>query len=203
MQNIDETCVRFARGLFDSRPLPSNNGYTWTLTSRIGSMLQEAEELFGERDKAWTILGVEICVGGEAPQNWYPGERWRKNIIFQLVSPAEKDIVNAHYQLAHEVVHALSPEIDSVANVLEEGLATWFARYYVREHFKVDVHEGLESYRMARERAECLLAVDRASIKKLRSIEPCFKKMGQVTFEKAGLLFDAELMEKLTAKFVR
>lgn len=50
--------VHFKRGLFDTQPLSTNNGYTYTLTSRIGDMLYEAESLFDDRDKTWTILGV-------------------------------------------------------------------------------------------------------------------------------------------------
>ena len=95
-----------AAELWQTRSLPSNDGYTWTLTSRIGNMLKDAEAMFGERDKLWTILGVEVCMDkGATPQNWYPGSPARKDIAFQII-PA-KDEQHACYQLAHEVIHSL------------------------------------------------------------------------------------------------
>jgi hypothetical protein len=43
-----------------SEPIP--NGGTYTLTTRLGHFLCEAEELAGPRDPSWTILGVEFLV---------------------------------------------------------------------------------------------------------------------------------------------
>jgi hypothetical protein len=49
------------------------NGFTWTLASRLGEMLHIAEEMFGPRDMQFTILGVDFKEG--IPQTWYPGSR--------------------------------------------------------------------------------------------------------------------------------
>lgn len=196
--------AEFAKGHFDTTELPTKDGYTWTLASRIGNMLSEIEDLFGERDKSWTILGVEINSESSVPQNWYPGGSARKkNIVFQLVSPADKNIVNANYQLAHEVVHSLSPNIELPVNVLEEGLASWFARYYVHRHFGEVITEELASYRRARESVEKLLTMDKESIKKLRAVEPCFKKMTQATFDESGLMVVPKFKQTLLLPFER
>lgn len=46
------------------------HGFTWTLPSRLGDMLADAEMMFGERDHSWTILGIEFALTG--PMIWYP-----------------------------------------------------------------------------------------------------------------------------------
>jgi hypothetical protein len=47
-----------------ANPLPSGDGYTWTLASRLGEMISEIEAQFGKRDRSWTILGIEFCDTG-------------------------------------------------------------------------------------------------------------------------------------------
>ena len=195
--------VEFAKGLFDTGSLSSKDGYTWTLASRVGNMLSEIEDIFGDRDKSWTILGVEINFKSSVPQNWHPGGRERKNIVFQLVPPADRSLINANYQLAHEVVHSLSPNIGLPVNVLEEGLASWFAMYYVNKHFGVIMQERLNSYMVAREVVERLLATDKNVVKKLRSVEPCFKKITRGTFEEARVFIKPELISALLSPFER
>lgn len=58
--------------IFSCDPLPSNNGYMWTIVSRLGDMFNKAEELFGVRDKEYTILGIELANNSQ-PQIWFPG----------------------------------------------------------------------------------------------------------------------------------
>src|SRR3990167_6713780 len=100
---------------------PITSGYTWTLTSRLGSLLQLAESQFGARDKDYTILGIEF--GSTGPFIWYPGNC--KNIAIQLSLESLKSEHCALYELAHECIHLLSPTGKKNANVLEEGLATY------------------------------------------------------------------------------
>ena len=203
VNGMNNEFAKFAKGLFDTKELPTKDGYDWTLASRISDMLYELEGMFGERDKLWTILGAEISMDSNIPQNWHPGGGPRKHIVFQLVPPADTDIVSANYQLAHEVVHALSPNIDLSVNVLEEGLATWFSRYYVNKHFDVDIYQNLNSYREARELVARLLEFDKDAVKKLRHVEPCLKRINSGTFKDAGLSVETELILKLTAPFER
>lgn len=195
--------MHFADGLWDTKSLESHDGYHYTLTSRIGHMLSLAEQLFGKRDKAWTILGAEINMEGDAPQNWYPGGDARRHIIFQLIPPADRDITIACYQLAHEVVHALSPLIGIGANVLEEGAATLFSRNYVRDQFVWEMSAGLSSYDDACSRVEKFLNQYSDGIRRLRAIEPCFKIMTPATFSAANLSLASEDIDALLSPFKR
>ena len=110
---------------------PRENGFTWTLPSRLGDMLFRATEMFGPRDQSYTILGIEFVA--DNPRLWLPGNR--RNIVIQLSFLAARDMFQACYQLAHETIHLLSPSGGEHANNLEEGLATYFARYYMRTQF--------------------------------------------------------------------
>ena len=107
-----------------SHPIPKGN--TWTLTSRLGKILSIAEKEFGERDKSWTILGIEFT-DAEQPSIWYPFGYKAKNIIIQLTRNTSRNELKALYQLAHEVFHTLSPNAEVKTNMLEEGLATYFS----------------------------------------------------------------------------
>lgn len=118
-----------------ARDIP--NGYTWTLSSRLGDMLYHAEKMFAERDKSFTILGIEFMETG--PRIWYP--RNNKSIVIQLTPDALNSEAIALYQLAHESVHLLSPSGSANANVLEEGVAVWFSWWYLKHALNVDGEE--------------------------------------------------------------
>ncbi len=105
---------------------PIQGGYTWTVASRLGEFLQMAENEYGERDKSWTILGVEFT-DEKQPSNWHPFDSKRKNIIIQLTKDAANDEKRALFQLSHEVFHVLSPTGKRDSTYLEEGLATYFS----------------------------------------------------------------------------
>lgn len=195
--------ISVCKGLWDTQPLEVGTGYTWTLASRIGDMLRESEKIFGARDKEWTILGAEINLPGSSPQNWYPGGGERKAAVLQLVPPADKDMVVACYQLAHEVVHALSPLIGIDANVLEEGVVTWFSMKYVEKHFGQKIHPVLASYDDACKHAASFLKKYPDGVRRLRAVEPCFKKMTSATFAAARLVLPVEEVDALLSPFVR
>lgn len=103
-------------------------GYTWTLATRMGEFLLKAEKKFGARDKTWTLLGVEFRTGG-APQVWYPSSgRNARFITIQLTKSAADDKKRALFQLAHEVIHTLSPAgPGKKSSVFEEGIAAYFS----------------------------------------------------------------------------
>ena len=129
-----------------ARPLSNNTGWTWTLASRLGHILCIAEDLFGPRDHTYTILGVEF--GGEIPQIWFPGNC--RNIVIQITPACATDVSRACYQMAHEVIHLLSPTGGQNANNFEEGLATYFSQYYMRTQFgQLNWNSNVESYRRA------------------------------------------------------
>jgi hypothetical protein len=118
--------------LLTAREIP--HGYTWTLASRLGDMLTHAEEMFGERDKEYTILGIEYCDSG--PRIWYP--KSKKNIVIQLTPDALHSEDLAYYQLAHECIHLLSPSGAANANVLEEGIAVYFSWWYLKRVLNIE-----------------------------------------------------------------
>src|SRR5947207_824883 len=97
-------------------------GSEWTLTTYLGDLLEDAERRFGPRLRQWTPIGVQI--GDAGP----PGMRFlgdTDKVFIRLSSGSEFDIDCALLELAHEVVHLLSPV--HAATSLEEGLATHFS----------------------------------------------------------------------------
>jgi hypothetical protein len=110
-------------------------GYTWTFTSKLGQILQDAEQHYGKRDHSWTLLGIEFS-SDHQPKVWYPYSKDNeKFIIIQLTQKAYCQEKIAIYQIAHEVIHLLSPlGAGQKSNVLEEGLATYFAIKQLEKH---------------------------------------------------------------------
>ena len=120
--------------------------YTWTLVSRLSNMLHMAEELFGPRDLSYTILGIEF--GPDNPRLWYPGNR--RHIIIQLGLSAARNMSQACYQMAHETVHLLAPSGGQNANNFEEGVACYFAAYYMKGQLNEPYWSpGIPSYECA------------------------------------------------------
>jgi hypothetical protein len=148
--------------LITANPLPSGSGYTWTLASRLGEMIELIEEQFGERDRSWTILGIEFYDTG--PQTWFPGDCG--HIIIQLGLLAKQDLVQALFQLAHEAVHLLDPVRS--ATVLEEGLATYFSLQYIKE-FRPNFINSDRKYMAAARLTADLLNLNPLTIKTIRS----------------------------------
>jgi Zn-dependent peptidase ImmA (M78 family) len=103
--------------------LPGGVGYTYTLTTKLGVLLFEAETRFGQRNRDWTLLGIEFS--GDVPQVWYPGNRHYISII--LSDDARTNPHRALFQLAHEVIHVLAPTGGRCSLMIEEGLATFFS----------------------------------------------------------------------------
>lgn len=157
-------------------PLPANNGYTWTLASRLGHMLVNAQELFGPRDMSYTILGVEfVC---DTPRIWFPGNC--SNIVVQLHEPAALDVFNCYYQLAHEVVHLLAPTGQNDGTNLEEGVACYFASHYMRTCLnRPSMLPNAPSYRRAQGLLQPRLDNDVHCIRRLRSKQPSFSRIAR------------------------
>jgi hypothetical protein len=155
--------------LLTAREIP--NGYTWTLTSRLGDMLSLAETMFGERDKSFTILGIEFNESG--PRVWYPKDI--KNIVIQLTPEALNSEAIALYQLAHECVHLLSPSGSANANVLEEGVAVYFSWLYLKRTKNIEGYgftENAPNYMTAGLLVEKALSFRPDFFKKARELSP-------------------------------
>ncbi len=106
---------------------------TWTLTSRLGDILETYEARFGARARTFDLLGIEFTTAGR-PRVWYPDfGSGTKSIIIQLTQSARSNRKYALFQLAHEAFHLIEPiKPGSRASMLEEGLASFFAIDYVK-----------------------------------------------------------------------
>lgn len=183
-----------------TQPLSDGNGYTWTLASLLGNMLHIAEELFGQRDPSYTILGIEI--GSNIPHIWYPGDR--KYIVIQLGPSAATNMMEACYQMAHETVHLLAPTGRQNANNFEEGVACYFADLYMREALRNPYPPpSLPSYRAAFELVKPLLDTDRYSVRRLRDQNPSFSKISGKQINIAFPNLTSENVNFLISKFNR
>lgn len=184
---------------FCATALDANDGYTWTLTTRLGSILHEIEEAYGSRDSSWTVLGVEF--GPDTPQLWYPGNR--KHVVVQLAMNAIDDTPLACYQLAHECVHLLAPGGRPPAPVIEEGLATVFSENYVERNFGLKNVTSLASYKAAAAAVRELFSLEPSAIRKLRAVQPGFRQFTHDTFAQAGLAIPSVLVAQLLLPFQR
>lgn len=110
---------------------------TWTLTSRLGQILEDYEQRLGPASRAYRILGIEFTTGPR-PRLWYPNfGSGPKSIIIQLTQRARSHHEFALFQLAHEAFHLLSPlKPGARTSVLEEGLASYFATRFVKANTK-------------------------------------------------------------------
>jgi hypothetical protein len=151
-------------------PLPERNGYTWTLVSLLGDFLATAEQLYGPRDRDWTLLGIEFC--GDGPQIWYPGNR--KHVSIMLSESARTDVRLAIWEIAHEVIHILSPSGDRSALLIEEGLATFFA-HYISDRHRLGKAGG-PVYASASQIVRWLLETYPDGILRMRAYQPMFLK---------------------------
>lgn len=172
----------------------TQGGYSWTLVSRLGQMLRMAESLFGERDKNYTVLGIEFV--GDNPRVWYPGNCG--NVAIQLSTSAMNDVNQACYQLAHECIHLLSPSGGKGVNNLEEGLATYFASYYMKVEFGQPNWSNSEpKYQLAEQATGRLLAMNSSAIKTIRDSSPSFS-----SFTPSMLINQAPSLSAEDAKYL-
>lgn len=182
--------------IFISHPIP--NGYSWTITSKLGHILRIAEEKYGPRDYSYTILGVEFNQDGH-PRIWYPGNC--KNVIIQITLNCLNDLNRAVFQVAHEAIHCLCPTGKKSANNLEEGLATLFSIEYTKTNGNGIWSPNDENYSAASELVKQLLSFDSKIIKKLRLVEPTISSIDKNLILETNPNVPEKLAESLTLKF--
>lgn len=186
--------------LLITQRLPNGSGYTWTLASRLGEMIYMAEELFGPRDPSYTILGIEFVF--DNPRIWYPGNC--HHIIIQLDLSASTNMSQACYQMAHETVHLLAPTGGQNANNFEEGVACYFAAYYMKHRLNEPTwRPALQSYKCALKQVAPLLDDDINCVRRLRKQEPSFLKMSREQISTAFPNLTSENVDFLISKFDR
>jgi hypothetical protein len=178
---------------FVSQPLP-DGAATFTLTTYLGRFLREAEELAGPRDRSWTILGVEFF-GWEAPHTWYPENCG--NITIRLTRDVAREPARAIFQLAHEVVHLISPSgRQNQAPNLEEGFASIFAHETAERYADFKCAIG-DQYRAAHEDVSTLFTMNRLAIKEIRRLEPRLWMVTPEIVARAVPGIDAQLAARL------
>jgi hypothetical protein len=153
--------------------LPHNTGWSWTLASRLGNLLERAEQEFGARDRTYTPVGVEFSADG--PRTWYPGNC--RNVLIQINSACANDPPEACYQLAQECIHLLAPTGGNHANYLEEGLSIVFATRYVQQNFGFHVGQPNPKYAEVARLVETLFAFDPEGVRKVRAVQPSFSQI--------------------------
>jgi hypothetical protein len=103
-----------------------------------------------------------------------------RRIIIVLNSSVSMDILLACDNLAHETVHLLAPTGKRDGTNLEEGVACYFAAYYMKEQFnQPNWSPTLPSYRCALEIIAPRLNEDIGCIRRLRKNQPSFRKMSK------------------------
>lgn len=205
--NSNERNVTINNDLFITEQLPDET-WTWTLPLRLSNMLYLAEDLFGPRDRSYTPAGIGFVSG--IPHVFFPGEtkQNRKHITIRLGLEAATDTPQAYYQLAHETVHLLSPEgmraKCGVTNNLEEGVATYYASYYMKmEMGQPNWHSTLPSYQKAFEKVAPLLDKDKYCIRDLRTVQPEFTKITEEQISNAFPDLSAKDIKYLLCDFKR
>ncbi len=174
------------------------SGYSWTITTKLGHILYVAESQYGERDKSYTILGVELYEG-EQPCIWYPGNC--NNIAIRITSNCSDNMDRAVFQVAHEAIHCLSPTGLKNSNFLEEGLASHFSIQYTRDNGHGVWSYNEEKYARALGLFEELITVDRDIINKLRQREPTLSLITKEILIEVNCNIPEILAEELTKKF--
>jgi hypothetical protein len=182
--------------IFASNPI--TKGHSWTITSKLGHILRTAESVYGERDKTYTILGIELTTNGE-PGIWYPGDC--KDLVIQITSNCENDLNRAAFQVAHEAIHCLCPTGGRNANFLEEGLATHFSIEYTRDNGHGNWTPSVPKYSEALQFVEHLLSIDSNIIKTLRQIEPTLSLITRELLIATNQNIPPDLADNLTIKF--
>lgn len=177
----------------DSRPI----GYSDNdILLDVRLISEEVELLYGPMVEDWTIRFL-VFVNESTPCIYYPKD-FNKTVGIRLVGPALKDVDFARFQMAHELVHCLSPFGGCIANVLEEGMAAFYQQNYSEKMLGSRVQLGDKRYVFAMKLYEKFLKECNMSnpIAKLRSVEPYVHKFTHETFITAGIILP-EYLEKL------
>ena len=160
--------------------VPDGKDHTGTLAYQLSKMLHMVEELFGPRDYSYTILDIEFASDG--PQIWYP--RNHRHIIVQLNVSTATDMPKAYYQMAHETIHLLAPTRLCDVTVFEEGVACYFAAYYMKEEWNdYSWSPGDPKYEYALALIKPRLDEDIKCVGRLRARQPSFQKMTKEEIE--------------------
>ncbi len=192
-----QNTITLAKQLVVAEPLAERSGYSYTLASWLSDMLVMVEARFGCRDQSYTILGIEFAADG--PRIWFPGGR--KHVVIQLQLVNAGSMIMALWQLAHECVHLISPNLSVATTVLEEGLCVVFQEQYVATRLGISIATQMSSYREAATLVSELLAFDSGAILALRQEQPTISSISSQLIQKHCPGIRIELADRLVAPF--
>lgn len=110
----------------------------------------------------------------------------------------------AFYQLAHECVHLLSPTGGNNANNLEEGLAAYNAKYFMRTEMGQPFWNAtLPSYIKAEQLVTKIMEFDVRAIKRMRELQFNISTISAEIILKISTKINQEEAQFLASKFVR
>lgn len=161
---------------------------------------ERIEALFGPSVDEYQIDWVDFCKD-DNPCLAYPPCADHKSVRIQLVGPALENTNFARFQLAHELVHCLSPSGGSNATIIEEGAATWFQVYHNRRYVHENIVVNDPSYVSALNKYNQLLAHCDNPFGKLRAVEPRAYLFNAETFLKAGVFLKKSFRAHLLKPF--
>ena len=163
-----------------------NRSYERALKEELSKIFEEAELLFGPRDRSYKLLEPRIT------EKYYaqPAVYVTRKIRIYLTSHAKIARYMAAYELSHEAIHCLSPVSRNEApTILEEGLATYFSFKYVKRVYGAQFRTTGDRHYDAAYRAVCkLMARNEFVIKELRLRQPVISRIdAKLLVEVAGI----------------
>lgn len=113
----------------DNQLTDDDRQFVQYLEQRVYLYLAMLEEMFGPRDPRFAFGTIGRSTGD--PQTHFPGGYHTNGGCVGGIEIGRRAWESpscglATWQVAHECVHLLDPDVRGTANVLEEGLATWF-----------------------------------------------------------------------------
>lgn len=173
------------------------------LAQTFKEMLEMAESMFGSKDNSWTFIGFEYRSDGPYIC-YYPF----KNISIVLSSECEKPplfLPQLFYQLSHEVCHLLYPTGKQDANLLVEGISTYFSRLYLDHKYPNNTYairnisnsKYFEAYKLVNK----LLTIDSDAIKKIRAINPAISYLSKEEFLSLNIALEEAEIDRLLDRF--
>lgn len=113
--------------VLDTHEIVEHKKYAQILPREMDNMIRVATDLFGEFDKRYRVSEIRI-----GPDSFPETNRFREfDLFIRLSLSCAKNEVQACHELAHEVIHLISPDKPYGATNLEEGVATYFSNYYM------------------------------------------------------------------------
>lgn len=174
-----------------------------TLTVKFLEMLNLAEELFGKKNEDWTFIGIEFRQGG--PYIRYYSKNKVSIVLSSDCSRTFPQSPKLYFQLSHETCHILYPTGKNDANILNEGISTYFSKIFVEKEYpksKYAINAIEESiYYEAFLLVEKLLDLDQDAIKKIRSLNRDISNISIEELKSLGFNLPNKDLMRLTEKF--